>query len=249
MDSIASHPPGFSHRWAPKGSPESVSPASPRRHDHVSGLGISSASSGGSVAPQLEVREKEPQEGRARIQDRLVWELPKPSKGKQWTRRIKVRKEMGASGWGASAPEMRGLCFRCFLPGHRKRDCTNAEVCMRCWQKGHPALDCKRPRIPSSSEELRQLALAKLARRRSPEHARMGREGGGHEDGIPAPTSTATTTPDLAPAPPPPLPPVVSRLPPMEEWPPLAVEPVRELVREVGAGTGSVQPLLCVVRC
>jgi hypothetical protein len=122
MDSTASHPPGFSHRWVPEGSPESVSSASPRRHDHVSGLGISSPSSGGSVAPRPELREKEvePQEGRTRVQDRLVWELPKPSKGKMWTRRIEVRKEQGASGWGASAPEMRGLCFRCFLPGHRK---------------------------------------------------------------------------------------------------------------------------------
>jgi hypothetical protein len=67
MDSTASHPPGFSHRWAPEGSPESVSSVSPWRHDHVSGLGISSASLGGSVAPRPEVREKDPLEGRARI--------------------------------------------------------------------------------------------------------------------------------------------------------------------------------------
>ncbi|KAK1648894.1 hypothetical protein QYE76_066699 [Lolium multiflorum] len=127
MDSTASHPPGFLHRWAPEGSPESVSSASPRRDDHVSGLGISSASSGGSIAPRPKMREQDLPEGRASVQDRLVWELSKPSKGKQWTRRIEARNEAGAS-----APEMEGLCFWCFLPGHRKKDCTNAEVCMRC---------------------------------------------------------------------------------------------------------------------
>ncbi|KAK1646394.1 hypothetical protein QYE76_064199 [Lolium multiflorum] len=131
MDSTASHPPGFSQRWAPEGSPESVSSW---RGDHVSGLGISSASSGGSVAPRPELREKEQvrPEGRARAQERLVWEVPRPSRGKRWTRRIEERKEAGGAGWGAPAMEMRGLCFRCYLSGHRKRDCTNAEVCMRC---------------------------------------------------------------------------------------------------------------------
>ncbi|KAK1667747.1 hypothetical protein QYE76_055906 [Lolium multiflorum] len=248
MDSTASHPPGFSHRWAPEGSPESVSSASLQRHDHVSGLGISSASSGGSVAPRPETREMEPLEGRARLQDRLVWELPKPSKGKLWTRRIETRKETGALGWGASAPEMRGLCFRCFQPGHRKRDCTNAEVCMRCWQKGHPALDCKRPRSPSTEEELRQLALAKLARRRSPERPRPGRQDGRGMRASPPPPPPPPP-PQASPTPlPPPPPPVVSRLPPMEEWPPLAVEPARELFQEAGAGVVAVQPLLCVVR-
>ncbi|KAK1699185.1 hypothetical protein QYE76_015882 [Lolium multiflorum] len=247
MDSTASHPPGFSHRWAPEGSPESVSSASPRRHDHVSGLGISSASSGGNVAPRPEVREKAPLEERLRVQDRLVWELPKPSKGKQWTRRIERRKEMGTSGWGAAAPEMRDLCFRCYLPGHRKRDCTNADVCMRCWQKGHPALGCKRPRTPSSEEELRQLALAKLARHRSPERARPGHEGGRGMRPASPPPPPPPPPPQTSPLPPPPPPPpVVSRLPPMEEWPPLAVEPVREC--EAHAGEDLARPLLCVVR-
>ncbi|KAK1694841.1 hypothetical protein QYE76_011538 [Lolium multiflorum] len=179
MDSAPSHPPGFSQRWVPEGSPESVSSAPSRRHDHVSGIGLSSASSGGSVAPRPAVGAQGPPEGRAHVQDRLVWEMPKPSKGKKWTRRLESRKEAGAAGWGTAAQEMRGLCFRCYLPGHRKRDCTNAEVCMRCWQKGHPAMECKRPRSPSSEEELRQLALAKLARRRSPERVRPGRQGGG----------------------------------------------------------------------
>jgi hypothetical protein len=131
MDSTASHPPGFSRRWEPEGSPESCSSASLRRADHVSGLGLSSPSSDGSVAPRPGARELEkevaPPEGRVRAQDRLVWELPKPSKGKLWTRRIEARNEGGAAGWGAPAPEMRGLCFRCYQPGHRKRECTN------CW--------------------------------------------------------------------------------------------------------------------
>ncbi|KAK1643399.1 hypothetical protein QYE76_061204 [Lolium multiflorum] len=174
MDSTASHPPGFSRRWAPEGSPESGSSVSPRGADHVSGLGISSASSGGSVAPRLEVRDEVLPEGRARVQDRLVWEVPKPSRGKLWTRRIESRREIGAGDWGVSPPEMRGLCFRCYLPGHRKRDCTNAEVCMRCWQRGHPAMECKRPRSPSEEEELRSRALAKFARRGSPTRERQG---------------------------------------------------------------------------
>ncbi|KAK1563958.1 hypothetical protein QYE76_007795 [Lolium multiflorum] len=128
MDSSASHPPGFSHRLGLEGSPAPASPESSRRYDHVSGLGLSSASSWESVAPRQVVREHAPPEVRPRAKDRLGWELPKPSKGRLWSRRIEVRNEAGASGWGASPPEMSGLCFRCFLPGHRKRDCTNAEV-------------------------------------------------------------------------------------------------------------------------
>ncbi|KAK1686446.1 hypothetical protein QYE76_047294 [Lolium multiflorum] len=170
MVSITSHPPGFSHRWTPEGSASASSVSLPR-NEHVSGLGLSSASSGESIAPRPEPRKTALLEERARVQDRLVWEQPKPSKGKRWMRRIEARNEAGAAGWGASSPEMAGLCFRCFLPGHRKRDCTNAKVCMRCWQKGHPTKDCKRPRSPSpeSEEELRRRVLAKLARRKSPE--------------------------------------------------------------------------------
>jgi hypothetical protein len=45
--------------------------------------------------------------------------------------------ERGRRVWlGRVGVEMSGLCFLCFLSGHRKRDCTNAEVCMRCWQRG-----------------------------------------------------------------------------------------------------------------
>ncbi|KAK1616776.1 hypothetical protein QYE76_022293 [Lolium multiflorum] len=258
MDSTASHPPGFSRRWAPEGSPESGSSAAPRQDEHVSGLGISSASSGGSVAPRPEVREKDLPEVRARVHDRLVWEMPKPSRGKLWTRRIDARKEAGAGAWGTSPPEMRGLCFRCYLPGHRKRDCTNAEVCMRCWQRGHPAMECKRPRSPSSEEELRCRALSKFARRSSPER-RQGRqlERGARSPSPPLPppppprrqVSPPSPPRRQTPPPPPPPPPrAVSRLPPMEEWPPIAVAPLWTPAHQEGLENATVKPLLCVVR-
>ncbi|KAK1609731.1 hypothetical protein QYE76_033404 [Lolium multiflorum] len=130
MDSTASHPPGFSRRREPEGS-ASFSLASPRRGDHVSGLGISSASSGGSVAaPRMEGGEVAQPEERGRVQDRLGWEQPQPSKKTLWKRRVEARNAAGPAGWGAPAQEMEGLCFRCFEPGHRKRYCTNARyVC------------------------------------------------------------------------------------------------------------------------
>jgi hypothetical protein len=78
MDSTASHPPGFSHRWAPDRSPSCGSSASLRCNDHVLGLGLSSTSSGESVAPRQEVREQASPEEWVRAKDRLVWELPKP---------------------------------------------------------------------------------------------------------------------------------------------------------------------------
>ncbi|KAK1602908.1 hypothetical protein QYE76_017457 [Lolium multiflorum] len=254
MDSIASHPPGFSRRWAPEGSSASASSASPLRKDHVSGLGLSSASSGESVAPRPELGKAALPEERARVQDRLVWEQAKPSRGMRWTRRIETRREAGA-GWGASAPDMAGLCFRCFLPGHRKRDCTNAEVCMRCWQRGHPAKECKRPRSPSpaSEEELRQRALAKMARRSSPVR---GQQGGPAMRSMRPPSPPAPVLPPPPPPPPssaqvlpppPPPPPVASRLPPMEAWPPLAVEQAAEL-RGPESALPPSQPMLCVVR-
>ncbi|KAK1608074.1 hypothetical protein QYE76_031747 [Lolium multiflorum] len=248
MDSIASHPPGFSRRWEAEGS-ASASSGSPRRNDHVSGLGLSSASSGESVAPCPEPRMAALLEERARVQDRLVWEQPRPSKGKRWTRRIEARHDAGAAGWGAPSPGMAGLCFRCFLPGHRKVDCTNAEVCLRCWQRGHPAKDCKRPRSPSpeSEEELRMRALAKLARRGSPVRGQPGRlPARGMRPPSPPPLPPPPPPPPMAPAlppPPPGPPPVASRLPPMEAWPPLAVEQGGVL-----RGPGPEQPLLCVVR-
>ncbi|KAK1632140.1 hypothetical protein QYE76_006455 [Lolium multiflorum] len=70
MESSASHPPGFSQRWQGAESSDSVSSA---RNDHVSGLGISSASSGNSVdAPRAEVMVQALAADRGRVQDRLV---------------------------------------------------------------------------------------------------------------------------------------------------------------------------------
>ncbi|KAK1643711.1 hypothetical protein QYE76_061516 [Lolium multiflorum] len=92
-----------------------------------------------------------------------------------WRRRVEASNAEGPAGWGAPAPEMEGLCFRCFEPGHRKRECANAEVCLRCWQRDHPAKGCTRPRSPSSEDELRNRALAKLARRSSPVRERKER--------------------------------------------------------------------------
>ncbi|KAK1605412.1 hypothetical protein QYE76_029085 [Lolium multiflorum] len=179
MESTASRPPGFPNCCQREPSTESVSSASPRRQDHVSGLGLSSASSGGSVvAPGRAAPAQGPEMPRGRVQDRLAWEVVPPSKKTLWKRRVEAqdtevpsgRPAAGPAGWEAAAPVMEGLCFRCYEPGHRKKDCTNVEVCVRCWQSGHPAKDCKRPRSPSSSEELRRLALSKLARHRSLVH-------------------------------------------------------------------------------
>ncbi|KAK1570078.1 hypothetical protein QYE76_056718 [Lolium multiflorum] len=173
-----------------------------------------------------------------------------------WRRRVDARNDASA-GRGAVAPEMEGLCFRCYLPDHRKRDCTNEEVCVRCWLRGHPARECKRPRSPSSEEELRTLALAKFERRRSPIREELvgARRGPGREPGraaAPAPPPRPVTPPP-APTPPPPPPPpppaatvapLTLSLPPMGAPPPLCAEPERApLCSRVHEA-----PALCVVR-
>ncbi|KAK1630655.1 hypothetical protein QYE76_004970 [Lolium multiflorum] len=204
----ASRPPGFSRRWQDAGS----SFASSAGNDHVSGLGISSASSGNSAdVRQAEAVLQAPAAGRGRVQDHLVWEQPRPSKKTMWRRRVEARSGAEA-GRGAVTPEMEGLCFRCYEPGHRKRDCVNEEVCVRCWLRGHPARECKRPRSPSSEEELRSLALAKLARHRSPARGDPvgARRGPGREPrraAAPAPPQRPPTPPPAAVPPPPPPPP------------------------------------------
>jgi hypothetical protein len=114
MESSTSHPPGFSQRWQGAGSSDSASSA---RKDHVSGLGISSASSGNSADVQrAEVTLQAPAADQGRVQDRLVWEQPRPSKKTMWRRRVEARND-AAAGRGAVAPEMDGLCFRCYEPG------------------------------------------------------------------------------------------------------------------------------------
>jgi hypothetical protein len=86
MESSTSHPPGFSQRWQGAGSSDSASSA---RNDHVSGLGISSASSGNSADVQrAEVTLQAPAADQGRVQDRLVWEQPRPSKKTMWRQAV-----------------------------------------------------------------------------------------------------------------------------------------------------------------
>jgi hypothetical protein len=66
----------------------------------------------------------------------------------------------------------------------------------------------------------------------------------GHEAAFTNPTTTTATVT----TPPPPPPRVVSRLPPTEEWLPLAVEPVCVPAREASLDEVDGPPLLCVVR-
>lgn len=88
---------------------------------------------------------------------------------------------------------MRDKCFRCLEKGHFKTDCTNDIVCILCSLPGHVAKDCKRARSPSSADERRREAVAKVARRSSP-RASLER---------PAPSGAAHR---VTPPPPPPSP-------------------------------------------
>ncbi|XBH56098.1 hypothetical protein VPH35_078015 [Triticum aestivum] len=63
---------------------------------------------------------------------------------------------------------MRDKCFKCLEKGHYKNECTNQIVCFRCGLPGHGSKDCKRPRSPSSVDDLRREAVAKVARRSAP---------------------------------------------------------------------------------
>ena len=66
------------------------------------------------------------------------------------------------------SPEMRDKCFKCFEKGHYKNECTNQIVCFRCGLPDHGFKDCKRPRSPSSVDDLRREAVAKVACRSAP---------------------------------------------------------------------------------
>ncbi|XBH64439.1 hypothetical protein VPH35_118202 [Triticum aestivum] len=68
----------------------------------------------------------------------------------------------------AVSPEMRDKCFKCLEKGHYKKECTNQIVCFRCGLPGHGSKDCKRPQSPSSVDDLRREAVAKVARRTTP---------------------------------------------------------------------------------
>ncbi|KAK1694687.1 hypothetical protein QYE76_011384 [Lolium multiflorum] len=165
-------------RWQPV-SPGSASSATSSARLVVSGLGLSPASDRpsspeSSTEGQRAAAEAAP--GRGRIQDRLVWMQPEPSRKAKWRRRKAEQRRReaerlaaAAAGWRSASPEGSpwwGLCFKCGRPGHKKKDCTFDIICLRCSNSGHAAADCKRPRSPSAEEEdLRWQALAKLARR------------------------------------------------------------------------------------
>jgi hypothetical protein len=104
---------------------------------------------------------------RIRVQDRLRWIQPQPSRKSQWRRRKAAQRE-DEEAQRFISPEWAGRCFNCGRGGHRKVDCIFETLCIRCDQEGHEAKDCKRPRSPESEEELRRIALAKMARRASP---------------------------------------------------------------------------------
>ncbi|KAK1632757.1 hypothetical protein QYE76_007072 [Lolium multiflorum] len=164
-------------------SPDSASPGSaapaPRRSDErpvVSGLGLS-ASSSESGSPGVDSG----LDGRREVQEQGVeevpWERPRPSKKTLWRARVENRGQVGPPSFWQVAPEMEGLCFKCYRPGHHKKKCTNDPLCFRCGKDGHEAKECKRPRSPPSEDELRRVALANFARQvpqgiRDPRHPR-----------------------------------------------------------------------------
>jgi hypothetical protein len=108
---------------------------------------------------------------RIRVQDRLRWIYPQPSRKSQWRRRKAALREAEEAQREAEeaqryvSPEWAGRCFNCGRGGHRKADCIYETLCIRCDKEGHEAKDCKRPHSPESEEELRRIALAKMARR------------------------------------------------------------------------------------
>ncbi|XBH83251.1 hypothetical protein VPH35_071723 [Triticum aestivum] len=116
---------------------------------------------------------------------------PPPSKKEIWRKCHAMgeqRRDPGhASGRPAVSPEMRDKCFRCLEKGHFRVDCTNEIVCFRCGLPDHGSKDCKRPRSPSSMDELRRDAVAKVACRASP-----------------VPLAASRGAPSVSPPPPPP---------------------------------------------
>jgi hypothetical protein len=150
-------------------SPESVSSARFGGNDHVSGLGISDSSSGDASVgrnqpqpqpqaeaaaaaacgrPETEMAAAEAACGR--VQDRLVWLDPKPSKKMQWRGRKERQQAAAPYRRRDVAPEMDGHCFNCFREGHMKRVCLYDKVCIRCGEEGHEARECAQPRNPAT---------------------------------------------------------------------------------------------------
>ncbi|KAK1629936.1 hypothetical protein QYE76_004251 [Lolium multiflorum] len=239
------HPPGFPLRWQRAGSVESVASGRPLGNDHVSGMGVSGYSSSEASAGvnQLVPRAEEPPRERGRVQDRLVWQQPRPSKKTLWRIRKELQRQRQAGTSKRKAPmspEMEGLCFNCYRDGHMKFECTFPTVCLRCGEEGHAAKECERPRSPSPEDELelRRQALAKRARRGSPPPRAVPRP----QAHAPVPVPVWRQGQEV-----PPPPPVF--LPPMEAWPPLRPSPIRTAnAHTVGALDEEVPAPLCVVR-
>ncbi|KAK1561270.1 hypothetical protein QYE76_000106 [Lolium multiflorum] len=243
--------------WRPiPSSPESGA-SGPRRSDErleVSGMGLSgdSSESGSPGAGSAEVRCGAVDGPRA--EEPLPWERPKPSRKTLWRGRVERRNNAGPpSSKRQVAPEMEGLCFRCFRSGHHKRECTNESICFRCGNDGHEAKDCKRPRSPPSEDELRRAALASFARRaprgiRDPNHPRRQV---GARPSPPAAGSSPEFASSASPPPPPPPPPGLGPLWPNLLCPSSPEEPEaqrRRLDTQRGTGEESPLPPLCVVR-
>ncbi|XBI98304.1 hypothetical protein VPH35_018555 [Triticum aestivum] len=170
-------------------SPRSVTSTfrPPVERSVVSGLGISSESEGSEVRGPRAEAETQP----VPAPPSAPWVQPPPSKKELWRKLHALGEQSSdpgcASGRPAVSPEMRGKCFRCLEKGHFRVDCINEIVCFRCGLPGHGSRDCKRPRSPSSVDELRRDTVAKVARRASP-----------------VPPAAARGTPPVAPPPPPP---------------------------------------------
>ncbi|KAK1614375.1 hypothetical protein QYE76_019892 [Lolium multiflorum] len=216
MSSSPSRPPGFQNRWQRATSAESVSSVRPRGQDHVSGMGVSSASGESEeVAQQVQataVHGAVQGPARGRVQDRLVWQQPKRSSGTMWRLRQERQRAEGERKRKALSPEMDGICFNCYREGHRKTECTFETVCLRCGEEGHEAKACERPRSPSSEEDLCHAVIAKRARRASPEFVRASTRPGARD----------ALESDL---PPPPPPPPQTAKAPCLAWPPLRAAP------------------------
>ncbi|KAK1694597.1 hypothetical protein QYE76_011294 [Lolium multiflorum] len=137
--------------WRPiPSSPESGASGSCRsdKRLEVSGMGLfgDSSKSGSLGAGSAEIQ-RSTVEG-PRVEEPVPWERPKPSRKNLWRGCMERRNNAGPSSKRQVAPEMEGLCFRCFRPGHHKRECTNKSICFCCGNGGHEAKDCKRPWSP-----------------------------------------------------------------------------------------------------
>lgn len=131
------------------------------------------------------------------------WEQPHPSRKAMWRCHhgldlVGARTAPCSTARKEVLPEMKDKCFSCLEKGHFKRVCTNDIVCIRCELSGHGSKGYKRPRSPSSEEELRRVALTKVARR-GPSRPASG------ASPVPASSGSGTSTTCCPPPPPPPL--------------------------------------------